>query len=284
MTAVQYDNVGKVRMDGIYDQPDPRAYFATLSKLDYVIPQAGKPVFERLIARRREATGRDAVKLIDLGCSYGVNAVLLKHGLTMRDLYRHYSGQEHLDRASLVARDRRVFGRPADADLEIVGIDQAANAIAYGLDNGTLDAGIAADFEQRTPIAAEPATMEEADLIVSTGCFGYVTHVTLGRILDATRRSRPWMAHFVLRMFDFARARAMLAAHGYVTEKLDGLFAQRRFASPEERARVLANVRARGLDPEGAEATGWYFAEMFVARPRVEAEALPLERLMGEAG
>jgi hypothetical protein len=282
MTMVKYDETGKISLDGIYDRPDPRAYFGTLSKLDYVIPQRAKPVFERLIAARRAARGRRHVKIVDLGCSYGVNAALLKHGLSMAELYRLYAVEA--DRARLIARDRRLFRRNTDPDLELVGIDQAGNAVAYAVDTGALDAGIATNLERVEPSAQDRIALAEADLIISTGCFGYVTHTSLERILDAAGGSTPWMAHFVLRMFDFDLAERMLAGHGYVTEKANGLFRQRRFATPEEGEHVLDNLAARGIDPAGAEATGWYHAELFIARPKADAERMSLERLLGEAG
>jgi hypothetical protein len=188
------------------------------------------------------------------------------------------------DRERLLARDRRIFSRDTDPDLELVGIDQAGNAVDYALDTGALDAGIATNLERGEPTAQDRAALAGADLIISTGCFGYVTHTSLERILEAAGDSFPWMAHFVLRMFDFDETERMLAAHGYVTEKADGLFRQRRFATPEERDHVLANLAARGIDPAGAEATGWYHAELFVARPKADAERMSLERLLGGAG
>ena len=36
-------NDAKASMEHIYDQPDPRAYFRELAKLDYAIPGHAKP-------------------------------------------------------------------------------------------------------------------------------------------------------------------------------------------------------------------------------------------------
>jgi carnitine O-acetyltransferase len=156
----------------------------------------------------------------------------------------------------------------------------AERAVDYAVGAGALDAGIAADLEARDPTADEAAVLGSADLVISTGCFGYVTEASLRRLLDACNGGRPWMAHFVLRMFDFDPAREMLAEQGYVTEKVEGLHPQRRFASPEERAHVLDNLARRGIDPTGAEAEGWYLAELHVARPVEDHRALPLDRIL----
>lgn len=283
METVEYDSDGKVEMHGIYDQIEPTAYFTTLCKLDYSIPQAAKPMFSRIIEARRRLTGSRRLKLVDIGCSYGVNAALLKHGLSMQELYRLYTDEAAEDRSELLERDRELFGHPADEELEFVGVDQARNAIAYAVDAGTLDAGIATDLETHEPNAADRKALEGADLIISTGCFGYVTETSLERLLDAAGDSRPWMAHFVLRMFDFQEAEAMLKRHGYVSEKAEGLFRQRRFASQEERDSVMHNLGLRGVDPAGAEDTGWYYAELHVARPVEEVREMPLARLLAGA-
>ena len=77
-------NEAKANLDHIYDQPDPRAYFRELKKLRYAIPGAAKPIFQKLISslqRRRD----DTICVLDLGCSYGVNAALLKHDLSMSE-------------------------------------------------------------------------------------------------------------------------------------------------------------------------------------------------------
>ena len=41
-------NETKANMDHIYDQADPRAYFRELKVLGYAIPDAAKPIFQKL--------------------------------------------------------------------------------------------------------------------------------------------------------------------------------------------------------------------------------------------
>ncbi|MER8523144.1 metal ABC transporter substrate-binding protein [Mesorhizobium sp. M1076] len=153
-------------------------------------------------------------------------------------------------------------------------------AISYAVDAGLLDAGVATDLKKGDPTPEDTAAIENADLIISTGCVGYVTETSLERLLETSLDSRPWMAHFVLRMFDFGASEEMLSRHGYVTEKLEGLFPQRRFASAEERQHVLDNLHRLGIDATGAEGTGWYLAELHVARPEEVAKAMPLGEIL----
>jgi TPR repeat protein len=279
---VKFDATGKIVLSHIYDQPDPRAYFSTLKHLEYTIPQAAKPVFQHLIAARRTAREATACKVVDVGCSYGVNGALLKFDLDMDDLYALYGSDaaHSLDRDALLARDRETFKTAEDPDLEIVGVDQAASAVAYAVEAGALDDGVAADFETATPTLAQAAKLADADLIISTGCYGYISQTSLARIMEPSRQSQPWMAHFVLRMFPFDGAREMLAANGYTTEHIAGIYPQRRFASDEERANAFANLARLGITPTRKEREGWYVAELHLSRPAAEARAIPAEKLL----
>jgi SAM-dependent methyltransferase len=271
--APTFDDTGKLSLDHVYNRPDPRDYFSTLSQLDYRVPELAKPFFVRLIEARREARGEAEAKIVDVGCSYGVNAALLKHDMSLDDLYRLYSEEAPDDQRALIARDRALFSGSDDA-LSVVGIDAAENAIAYAVDAGILDAGVSTNLEREQPTDADLRAIEDSDMIISTGCVGYVTKTSLEHLVDSGRDKGAWMANFVLRMFDYEPVEEMLAGHGYVTERLDGaFFPQRRFVSAAEQEHVLDNLRARGLSPEEAERDGWYLAELHVSRPENQASA-----------
>ena len=280
MEHLSYDTAGKINLNNIYNNSDPTAYFSTLSRLGYRIPQDAKPRFQQLIEARRNITETEASKVVDLGCSYGVNSALLKHGFSMDELYHIYETAEADDPEFLLRQDRHRYAEPSDTALEMVGVDPADRAVSYAVDAGILDAGVATNLEKREPTAQDVAAIENADLIISTGCIGYVTEISLERLLQASLDSRPWMAHFVLRMFNFGAAEEMLSQHGYVTEKLQCLFPQRRFASTEEQQHVLDNLSRLGIDATGAEETGWYLAELHVARPEEVAKSLPLNEIL----
>jgi SAM-dependent methyltransferase len=274
-------NRAKANLGHIYNQPDPRAYFHELRKLEYAIPGAAKPIFQKLIGHlrsRREGT----VHVLDLGCSYGVNAALLKHDLSMADLYEHW-GQDRLAEATpeeVVEYDQKYFARLGESeDIEVIGFDQAERAVAYGEESGLLDAGVAVDLEVE-PLPA-PDDLAPVDLQVSTGCVGYVTETSFGRLLPAITRGAPaWLANFVLRLFPFDPIADTLGERGYVTEKLTGhAFVQRQFVSPAEQGQVVDQLSERGIDPTGMEADGHLYAELYLSRPAQDAADAPLVRL-----
>lgn len=267
------DTTGKISLDHIYASPDPRAYFGTLRGLDYRIPELAKPHFHGLITEYREARGVPVPTVLDIGCSYGINSALIKYGATMAGLYDRYSGRDahRQTRETLLARDRELV-RSVDRanDMRFLGLDASEHALSYALEAGFLDGAVHADLENGEPTDEQRAQLAGTDLVISTGCLGYVTERTISRILDAhggPRGRRPWMAHFVLRMFPFDPIAETLAAAGYRTARRGGLFRQRRFATPQERSGVLDRLAAAGVDPSGLETDGWFYAQLYVSRP-----------------
>ncbi|WP_433206032.1 class I SAM-dependent methyltransferase [Nocardia sp. CA-107356] len=265
---VPLHTTGKASFDDIYDRPDPRDYYARMSELDYRIPELAKPFFQQQIREYRASARVAAPTVLDIGCSYGVNAALLRFDTNMSDLADHYRAAEDADQAALIARDRaRLDARDQLPGVRFIGMDAARPALAYGHAAGFLDDTVHADLEAADPTDEQRRTLAAADIVISTGCVGYVTEKTLARVALAHPHRRPWMAHFVLRMFSFEPIAAELAALGYHTEQAPGVFEQRKFASDSERTQVLNTLAANGIDTAGQESTGWLLANLYISRP-----------------
>ena len=274
----------KASLDHIYNQPDPRAYYCELRKLDYATPSAGKPLFLNLISRLRRLREK-SVRVLDLGCSYGVNGALLKHDMTMAQLYDHWGqgGLRDVSPEAVMVHDRRFFAdREEPHTFEVIGLDRAERAVAFARETGLIDEGVVADLEADPLPDSAISQLADIDLITSTGCIGYVTKRTFKRLLPAvTRGHAPWMANFVLRLWEFEPIEATLSDWGYVTEKLENrTFKQRRFVGDGERERVLERLRERGIDPAGKEAEGHLHAEFFLSRPAADAREASLNTLL----
>ncbi len=282
-TAFEGINEAKANMDHIYNQTDPRMYFGELEKLGYAIPGVAKPIFLELISHLQRARN-ETVRVLDLGCSYGVNAALLKHDVSMSELFEHW-GQKNLEDATseeIIANDRNFFadfGEPTD--IEVVGFDLAKNAVAYAEDVGLLDEGFAVNLETSLLSATAKEELASVDLVASTGCVGYVTEKSFERLMPAiTQGQSPWMGNFVLRMFPFDAIEETLDEWGYTTEKLaDQTFFQRRFASTDEQDQMMEQLSDQGIDPTGLEADGDLLAEFYLSRPIKDAAEMPIERL-----
>ena len=285
-TQSDFHKINRVKadFDSIYDESDPRSYFRVLGGLDYVVPGLAAPVFQQIIAARAALQDRP-VTVLDLGCSYGTTSVLLRFPLNLDQLRRRYMNPEiqALSPAALLDFDRAYFKSwPRRDAVEIVGLDPCANAVRYAVDVGIIDTGIAEDFESGTPSPQARAALADVDLVISTGCVGYVSERTFETILSCNRRTiAPWVASFVLRMFPYEPIANTLRSHGLDTGKFEGAtFVQRRFHSVEEYESTLNTLEKQGIDFAGREADGLFHAELFVSRPEALIRKTPLNQLV----
>lgn len=273
-------NETKANFDHIYSEADPREYYRVLYGLDYIIPDLARPVFRALIAAREAVAGRQ-VRILDMGCSYGINAALARFPIDLPRLAQRYAGPEMqgLSNRSLIELDKHYFRAwPQHTDAQFIGLDASKPAVDYATQVGLLDVGIAANLEHHEPTPYQAEVFSGVDMIVSTGCVGYVTRRTFRHLLAHARPGNPpWIASFVLRMFSYDEIADMLARHGLVTERLEGVtFVQRRFHSEDELRATVTALESRGIDPAGKETDGLYHAELYVSRPVGIARDVPL--------
>ncbi len=286
---------GKANFDQIYDLEDPRGYFNTLGEFDYCTPRHGQRVFRTLTRALREEKKREGAEarglgVVDVCCSYGINAALLKHDLTLDDLYARYGSAEvaGLSGEELVEADAAFYREHLTGEApETVGVDISRNAVSYGVRSGLLDAGFAENLEEDEPTEELGQAVAGAGLVTVTGGVGYVSERTFDKLLDratvGAEGSAPWVAAFALRWVSYEKISEVLSGYGLVTEKLSGhTFTQRRFADDAERDYVLGELTGMGVDPAGKEDEGWYHADFYLSRPAKEAEK-PVEELLAPA-
>lgn len=272
--TLEHDSTGKVIFDDIYNRNDPCRYYLELQRYNYIIPSVARPVFSALYDAYRLAHPTGRLKIADIGCSYGVNAVLHRWGLTLAELTGRYAGfaANRVPSDEITELDRLwLTSRPEQVAADFVGVDISRPAIDYACAVGALKAGVAANLEENDLTPDDRTALSGAHFLVSTGAIGYIGANTYRRVLDGTG-GRPWLVSFVLRMFDYAPIAELCAERGYVTEYLDGLiFAQRRFADAHERDECFARLAALGREPGPLERTGWFSANVYVSRPEEDA-------------
>lgn len=266
-----HEKSGKASFGHIYDRQDPREYFKTLGSMDYRIPGYGQRLFGALVDRRREAS-EDPVNVMDLCCSYGINAALLKYDVNLDDLYERYCSEElgALSTDELAEGDAAYYaGRVRDDAPRVVGLDVAENAVSYALKAGLLDAGATEDLENDRPSETLRQAVSDVDLFTVTGGIGYITERTFDALLGCVDGGPPpWVAALALRWVSYEEISGVLGGYGLVTEKLEGhTFEQRSFADDAEREYVCRELRDMGVDTRGKEDDGSYHAEFYLSRP-----------------
>jgi SAM-dependent methyltransferase len=285
-TESGYSDLNEMKSDfsEIYTDRDPREYFRVLGQLDYIVPHVAQPVFEQLIRARAE-TQEEPVTVLDLGCSYGLNGALMKYALRYDALRERYTDPalKTMSSDALLELDRHFYQAwPKNSKVKVIGLDPSANAVKYGEAAGTMDLGLPLDLENSDPTPEQAKALEAVDIVVSTGCVGYVTSKTFQRLAKLARRGRPaWVASFVLRMFSYVEIEETLDTLGLTTEQFESAtFVQRRFANFEEMESTIKAVEERGLDPRGRESDGLFHADLFVSRPPEEIARRPIQRLV----
>lgn len=262
---------GKAKFDHVYDQPDPRDYYRTLSALDYEIPQQALPTFETLLG----GVESSPATVLDVCCSYGVNAALMRCELHLDDLFKRYrdTGLDEVARDELLELDREFYANRLREDSpRIMGLDLASNAISYAREVGLLDDGWAENLEVDDPSPELAAAIRDVELITITGGVGYITERTFDRLLSVFDDGhKPVIAAFVLRRYSYDEIARTLAKHGLATERETGrTYPQRRFASQPEQETTLQVLASLGIDPTGKEADGRYHADLYVSVPERE--------------
>ncbi len=287
-----HNEQSKANFDGVYDLPDPRGYFEALGSLDYRAPEHGRRVFSALLGAMQGENG-DPPRVLDLCCSYGVNAALLKHDLTLDDLYERYASPvlAGLSAEELSIADAAFYkGRRRTQSPEVVGTDAAASAVFYALRAGLLDGGTAENLEEGDPTEAlhrgarRPARDRYRGRRLHLGA-----HVRARAIVrDAgpgERRTR-------------GRRRSLGSR---IRGALRGLRSHRRRARPPRprhgkalhphvpaatfrgccgAGHVLRQLAAAGIDPTGKEEEGWYHADLYLSRPAEHVAAAPADDLL----
>ncbi|GAB2734001.1 hypothetical protein [Kitasatospora kifunensis] len=276
--------VGMTPFDELYDQPDPRAYFRVLGALGYQTPHHAQGVFRRLLAAC-ESTTRAAgpATVLDICCSYGINAALLNHELTLDDLYAHYTSPQAtaLTTAELIEWDRAYYAAHRRRDARrVIGLDVATPALAYARAVGLLDEAFAENLERIAPSPALRRAVQDARLITITGGASFLSPRTFQSLLARTD-SQVWIAAFVLRTGSYQPIAAGLESHGLVTEKATTrTFPQRRFASAAEQRYAVEAVTATGEDPRGKETNGCFHTALYLSRPAQDTATTPLGTLL----
>lgn len=236
----------KQSFSSIYDDPHPHGYFETLDALGY-----RRPDFVLEWARSRaDALGPDAT-VVDIGCSYGVNSVALKHDRSFTEA------------AALVA------DAPADAAAgaftslagdrpapRVVGIDVSAHATGWAVDAGLLDAAVVRDLNTEDLTAAEVDLIASPSVVLASGIFSYLHAPGFARIFAATGDLAgaefvgwPLYGEDVSGVVDQLEDLGRTTVHDQVV-----LHPQRSYATPVERDHFRAQAESRGLPWEGTAA------------------------------
>ncbi len=275
------DDVPVADLSHLYDEPDPRPYYAALGALDYQTPRHVQRLVRWCCAQKRQTATSEELQVIDIGCGYATNAAGLRHGIEPEELYARYGQTEirALETEALHSADRDFFSDPDS--VHVTGIDVARQALEYGLKSGLLSAAFSDDLVENAPSDDLQAIINQAAVIMESGVPIFIFPYVLDTILKAhTGPARPWVVTAPPRYTDISVYTLLLENHGYVLERAHGeSLPHRRFVSEQEKYSVIEDQQAMGLDTEREETKGYIFVDIYLARPAEDADLTPLEPL-----
>ncbi len=283
MTSYDSANEAKSSFNDVYQAPTPHAYFAAMHRLEYAIGQEARPYFQAAAALlRRQLGAATSIRMLDLGCSYGVGSALVKYGLSFGEIAEFFENDADRDFRRCVRETRQWLEQNGDGKpITCIGADSSEPAIRFAAEAGLIADGIAHDLEADPHLdTRERATVAECNLLTSTGTIGYVGENTLSPILRNLGKAQPfahgpYAAVTILRMFPPEPIAATFNRFGMRFEVVPGVrLRQRRFDDDREQQETLRLLRKRGLDPEGWESTGYLYADLFVGARPVDFGAL----------
>jgi hypothetical protein len=259
-----FDGTGKAELGDLYNDDSPNAYLDFLVRQDYQISNHGVNVLKLATPFVKAAYAKERIRVLDIGCSYGVLEAQARTDLCLTELHQLASGgaQAPATIQGLVRERGRYF-----SDVEFIGVDPADRAVAFAERSGLLAKGFGLSLETDDIPGEHSALFGGVDLVITTGAYGYITFRSFEKILNASADARPWFANFVLRGVSFDDSRTALGERGYVTERICARFRQRRFDNADEMAGWIAHLRKQGIDTYGFESTGYSYAELFISRP-----------------
>jgi len=276
-------NEAKATFDDLYTTPTPHNYLSAMAKHGYAIGEEAKPYFQSVVRLLREQNDDEQpVQMLDLGCSYGIGAALVKHQLSFFDVMDFFKNEAPRAYDPCIKSTRRwLEARDDSSDVACVGADSSEEAIKFGTESGLLDHGIARNFEKNQEATPEEIRLiENCDLLTSTGAIGYVGEKTLSVMLRhlgkaEPDRDGPYAVVTILRMFDPAPIRKTFERFGLEFGIVPSIhLRQRCFADKGEQDETLSLLEARGVSPAGLEEEGILYADLYVGAPADRFTAL----------
>ena len=271
--AAAFAPTQKEHFDSVYNHADPRPYYVGLQSTEYRIPWV---VARAVAAFAEHAAGRQRpLRVIDFGCGYGAVGAMLRHNLTMRDVYSHYAADEwHPTRPEgHRALDRQWYAHHRDAgapEVTITGLDVAGNALAYAVEMGLIDAAAPENLVSAAPSAELREQLLAADLVVEAGAKND-GGIQLGvfRAILATG-ARPHILRVTRPDTDMGDVDALLARTGYATTSIGPLVRYRKPLGQAEEKRVLELAAGLGISAAEAFTDGYIAVRLRFSVPAAE--------------
>lgn len=279
-------NQKKLDFNHVYNLRDPKNYYELITQYEYELPERAKPYLMKVINAYRNSESVNSLKILDIGCSYGVNSSILKFGKSLAQIHQHYTDltRHQLTEYSRIKIDSTwLYKSILDEYLQFIGLDTAEQAVNYAVEVQLIKKGIVTNLEKLPLLPEDYASLQDINLLISTGCIGYITEVTFDKILSAVRDiNKLWGAVFVLKMFDLSELQKTLAKYNLVLVQTGVIVKQRKFSSTDEKESMIHFIKKRGLSAEKEKESDNLLAQLFLILPASIMTKPPIKMLLDD--
>ena len=273
MSRTRYDesNHAKASFDEAYIAPTPHRYLAKMAAIDYRLAERMHPFLSAVVDASSPA--KAPLRVLDVGCSYGISSALLKTDCSYGALsafYRDDASREY----DVCVRETQQWLQEyrVREDVTVVGLDSSSAAVRFATDARLIDRGIAGDLEVTgaSLAEAEQSVIATCDVLFSAGTIGYVSDRTMDPLLNKLGSEGqgaigPVAVMSVLELFDPEPIAKTFDEHGYRFGVLPVRVPQRQFADKAERERVIETLQRRGVSTDVQQTENLMFANLCVA-------------------
>lgn len=204
----------KTNFDDLYDQDTPKAYLTRMDQLKYDISWRVRKQFLTILSR---VVVSGEVNILDVGSSYGIVSAALNYDESICHWHKRIAG---LSNAEVAQADTQYFRkrRKSNPSLAFIGFDRALMPLQYAKKVGLIRSYVHCNIENQT-FPSDSSVLRSIDVIVSTGCIGYVTERTFSYLLQ---HSEPKYVIFTcLRVIRCEKIVRLLTKNSYSVEILN---------------------------------------------------------------
>ena len=130
-------NEVKASFDNVYIAPTPHQYISLMAKIGYEISDQARPYCTAAAGLLREHNGNAwPVQMLDVGCSYGIGAAVVKYGRRFDEIEAFFAPHAPKEYHAMCEATRMWLNivRPPTCDVRAVGLDSSQPAIRFALD------------------------------------------------------------------------------------------------------------------------------------------------------
>ena len=275
----------------IYTQDSPVPYLKEMRRLEYRIANITKSFYQYLANTLYQDLSRP-IEILDIGSSYGINSSLLIYDITMSELDNFFLNGNNTPTNEQTVKFFKNLPK-LNPQFRFSLIDTSSQALRFAEDMELCTQTFCINLEQDEVSSNASRQLGVVDMIIATGCVGYIGHKSFMKLFEAINHRakseqnqyesknssgiipKPLFAFSVLRIYPVDEIQKVFEKNGFVLIKSKiPPFRQRHFADNQEQTDIISLLKERDVDTTSLEDDGYYWSNFYLGGPREHKDAL----------